>query len=50
MATITAYKLAELIMDYNDETITPEKVHRFAKTVVKHSEMYIRIAKERGLI
>jgi len=47
---ISVYRLARLIMNYNGETLTEEKIHKFAKTVAKHSEMYIRIAQQRNLI
>ena len=48
--TISIYNLAFLIMDYNGKNTKPENVHAFAKTVAKHSEMYIRIAQDRNLI
>lgn len=50
MKTITIYKLAELVLDYNGNSTKPEKVHQFAKTVKRIPEVYINFCKVRGLL
>ena len=46
---ITIYELAKLVMDYNGEKCTPERVHKFAKKVKKTPQVYINFALDRGL-
>jgi len=48
--TVTIYELARLVMDYNGEKCTPERVHKFAKQVKKTTQVYINFAQARNLL